>query len=1213
MSQPSSRSPASRTSPFRVAPSRVKNMNEQELGELMNLLLRAQALRSGSPLDQIRVNTEEKAGDEGCDAWTAAPTTPDPWLGTTETCWQLKAGTAGQPGRLVGEVTKAIPAETLANGGRFVVVASQSVSGRGGDLKRKQILVQEAGEEYASHIDVLGSERLAEWCTQHPAIAAHINGLPASLWRLADWEASDEHRLRWWQTEQAQAEQLRQRTMLAAATDPLLHLHIYGPPGVGKSRYALELCRGASFREEVLYVRQADDVALPELISHLAEMAIEPVVVVVDEVASGQLRRLRDEVARHSGKVRLITIGYDPSPDPSRIMPHWIRRQPSEVMTRIVRTWHPTFPRERVSFVVEFADGYVRLAKLVAEAVAQDPQLGAGNLLTIETIRQHLQGLLGRHRHDVLYVVALLNRVGWTHDLQVEGQCISEHLGLDWREVQREVSAIDQELHIAPRGGRFRMISPRPLALYLAAEAWEANPELIEGLPEALPSTRARLAFLDRLRQMASFQATAQYAGRMLQAPFGLQDLSNDLAIRQWGTRAASQPELGLARLRMTLERASSVELERMPLAARQTLVEELRRLAWPSATFHDAVQCLALLAVSDNDRLGVKAGEIFVRLFSIRLGGTALPFEERLETIDWLLATEGVALVRLAIRAMAHAGQSVAFRVGVAAASDTAREPEWRPATDQDELAAVILALRRLREIAQAATPDLQAELLEAARNTVMGMRQEATRVAVTEFILAIRGSLPSTREALRYLVAELVEHEIHDWHELAPHELSELRALQTELEDPSLLGRTRQLIGPYHWDERRRPNLEPLAHELIQTPANLTQVLPWLMSGEANNAWSLGNRLAALDPDLSLEPVLASAENPVGDWRLLCGYISAKRTALGDAWYDGWLHRRAPTSSADLGCWLDVVWRCGLTPAGAALLEQVLRTTHLTNPLVSRLLYGNWVLDLPASVVHGPLCALIDTGHRSTALQLLSHRIEQKSEEAEFWGDLALDLILDLQPLRENEHLEYPWKALALPYVGIQAVALTRAILDSHLERHGAVWFLEFSEAKSVLIECAKHEPAAVWAELQTRLSGSEAERIVSNFPRGILEHLPADSIEHWVSEDPEPRAVFLADLTPGTYANDEALEARLVGRYGDSRRVKWAFRNALTRSWVGQASDHKEEVADRLEAVANQTALPKLRRWAQWASRTLRQDAAQELEAEHERWFGLRPEGD
>ncbi len=161
-------------------------MNEQELGELMNLLLRAQALRSGSPLDQIRVNTEEKAGDEGCDAWTAAPTTPDPWLGSSETCWQLKAGTAGQPGRLVGEVTKAIPAETLANGGRFVVVASQSVSGRGGDLKRKQILVQEAGEEYASHIDVLGSERLAEWCTQHPAIAAHINGLPASLWRLAD-------------------------------------------------------------------------------------------------------------------------------------------------------------------------------------------------------------------------------------------------------------------------------------------------------------------------------------------------------------------------------------------------------------------------------------------------------------------------------------------------------------------------------------------------------------------------------------------------------------------------------------------------------------------------------------------------------------------------------------------------------------------------------------------------------------------------------------------------------------------------------------------------------------------------------------------------------------------------------------------------------------------------------------------------------------------
>ena len=1213
MSQRSSRHPVPTANPFRVLPARIKDMNEQELGELMSMLLRAQAQRSGSPLDQIRVNTEEKAGDEGCDAWTAAPAIPDPWLGATETCWQLKAGTAGQPRNLAGEVTKPIPTETLSNGGRFVVVASQSVSGRGGDTKRKNALVQEAGEQYASQIDVLGSERLAEWCTQHPAIAAHLNGLPSSVWRLADWEASDEHQLPWWLTEETESDVQGHRAALTAATNPLLHLHVYGPPGVGKSRYALELCRGATFREEVLYVRQADDVPVPALISHLAELAIQPVVIVVDEVASGQLRRLRDEVGRHSDQVRLITIGYQPSPDPARIPHHTVRRQPSEVMARIVRSWHPDFPRERIEFVVRFADGYVRLAKLAGEAVAQQPHLGAGNLLAIETIRQHLKGLLGQHRHGALHVVALLNRVGWSDDLEVEGQSIANHLGLDWRQVQSDVQAIDQELHIVPRGGRFRMISPRPLALYLAAEAWETFPNLIGRLPGVLPTNSARLAFWARQRQMASFRPTAQYATRALEEPFGVQDLSSEIAIRQWGTLAASDPERGLAKMRNTLERATLAECERISFSARQALIGELRRLVWPIATFHEAALCLALLAESDDDRPSLNATDVFVRLFGIWLSGTAVPFDERLEAIDWLVTSGKVAFLRLAVRALTQAVKRDHFRLPVAEPTDATREPEWRPANDQEKLACVLIALQRLREIAAAAPGDLQADLLEATRYAAMWLRNSATRAIVADLFLTLRRALPSAQEALRGQVAELLDRETRHWQELEPMDLAPIESLHAELEDPSLLGRIRQWVRSSHWDVARQPDLDPLARELLETPDGLLQVLPWLTSGEATGAWRLGECIAALDPQGNLEPLLVSDANHGGDWRLLCGYLNAKHVAFGDVWYDNWLRRYAHASPIALGMWFDVAWRCGVTETGAVLIEHLLRTQSVSDRTVSRLALGQWSLDLPAPSLRGVLQAMVDRDHRATALQILSHRVEQKGEEAEFWGEIARDLILDLVPLRANDHLEYPWKALALPYVGTQAAALTRAILDSHLNRRGAVWFLEFSEAKIVLIECAKREPAVVWAELESRLSGPEAERIVAYFPGGVLEHLPIDAIVRWVSENPELRASFLADLIPMTYTSDQTIEARLVGLYGDKRAVKRAFLNALTRSRVGLASEYKDDIADRLDAVASRTSLPKLRRWAQWASHRLRIDAAQDTEVEQERWFGLHAESD
>jgi len=83
--------------------------------------------------------------------------------------------------------------------------------------------------------------------------------------------------------------------------------------------------------------------------------------------------------------------------------------------------------------------------------------------------------------------------------------------------------------------------------------------------------------------------------------------------------------------------------------------------------------------------------------------------------------------------------------------------------------------------------------------------------------------------------------------------------------------------------------------------------------------------------------------------------------------------------------------------------------------------------------------------------------------------------------------------------------------------------------------------------------------------------------------------------------------------VGLYGDKRAVKRAFLNALTRSRVGLASEYKDDIADRLDAVASRTSLPKLRRWAQWASHRLRIDAAQDTEVEQERWFGLHAESD
>src|SRR6185295_16136565 len=109
----SSTRPSTFRDALQVSPERIAALSDVHLTRLMGELLSAQAYRCGSPVREIRVNTEEKAKDDGCDGWSAAPGNPDDWLGSTDTCWQFKSGTAGQPARLRGEVTKPIPSDTL--------------------------------------------------------------------------------------------------------------------------------------------------------------------------------------------------------------------------------------------------------------------------------------------------------------------------------------------------------------------------------------------------------------------------------------------------------------------------------------------------------------------------------------------------------------------------------------------------------------------------------------------------------------------------------------------------------------------------------------------------------------------------------------------------------------------------------------------------------------------------------------------------------------------------------------------------------------------------------------------------------------------------------------------------------------------------------------------------------------------------------------------
>ena len=121
--------------------------------------------------------------------------------------------------------------------------------------------------------------------------------VPEGLWTFDDWARSEEHRIPFQASPRIESDLSRARAQLdfevPNEAESALHLHVRGLPGVGKTRFALELCRDAPWRDAVIYVRQADDIRLSELIDTTAEAPDIRLVVVADEAQPERLEPLR--------------------------------------------------------------------------------------------------------------------------------------------------------------------------------------------------------------------------------------------------------------------------------------------------------------------------------------------------------------------------------------------------------------------------------------------------------------------------------------------------------------------------------------------------------------------------------------------------------------------------------------------------------------------------------------------------------------------------------------------------------------------------------------------------------------------------------------------------------------------------------------------------------------------------------------------------------
>ena len=539
--------------------------------------------------------------------------------------------------------------------------------------------------------------------------------------------------------------------------------------------------------------------------------------------------------------------------------------------------------------------------------------------------------------------------------------------------------------------------------------------------------------------------------------------------------------------------------------------------------------------------------------------------------------------------------------------------DPDWHPSTNNEYLECITAAVNRLQTISAERVPELQPDLLAAAKNMSWLLPYQDAGARVARFLVALHRAYPETREPLRQQVADVIRRRKET---LPPDQRGFLDRLHAELEDRSLAGRLLQDVGPTRWDLAASPELASLGVELAAAPNLLVEHLPWLTSGEASQAWDLGEAIAAADPDGRLAEVLAKHTSGGPDMRIVCGYIAVRRKTLGDEWYERWVTAQFEREPRPLVLLLEVVRSCGPTDRLTACVAELLRGRSLSAAQVGRLKYTNWS-GTSDSALRTLLRVLADTGHRETAIGILQDRIRRAGGVVDRWKPLALTLATDPHLIRCQGMASHYWQKVAELLAADHPHELAAAIFRAHAQRDlSERWFLKHQHAMmEVLNACIERAPLEVWKALRPHLwPRDDALLFVIGFPSEVVDRLPVEAVVAWIAEPPAgqavQRAALIARLTNKCMLTDRSLAARIIEKYGGEEVVDGVlFGQQVSGAGAGPRSSRWDELSQRLEAVASSTKLPRMRAWARKSAASLRKMIERERQHEEERELLLR----
>jgi hypothetical protein len=1187
--------------PFTVVPTQISSLGAA-FTPFVNALLRAQVAAAELSGSRLTTTYQENIGDRGVDAGLRGAT-ESRFIPAGDSAWQFKRGDLGPTAckRELAGASRAL--EILRAGGKYRLVVGVDINED--QVHRRREALREEAERLGvvldnDTIDVLNASDLAEWAERHPSLAVSqlLGGIRGSAEDFDEWSNSTGATTTWVESDARKVVDAKITDLIE--NDGHVGLHIEGVSGLGKSRSVLEALRNKPYKSLVVYVRDADSFP-PSLIRYLTGEG-RVAILVVDECDPKQHKNLSAAIPAGSG-LRLITMG---EPAPSRSVHSSLALPPIENdrLAEILRLNHPSLWHEATSFVVEFASGNVQLALVLAEAIEQEPRASAGRLITRDIVRLYVtESLPEGTTFHACCALALFPRIGFTQEAAGELRFLAEALGVPEPELRAGARAL-MDLGLLSSKGRYRSVTPQPLAVFLASRAWDdfEDPILNHLLPSLDGQSTERLVHRAAeigpspsiLRAVRNLLARNDFFGSVQALEeSGYADVLTQLAILA--------PQEVASRLVSVIGDATSEEL----IAAqhvRSDLVGTLEKLAWHSATFDKAADALLQLAINEIQDYANNATSVWCSLFGVVLPSTAATPSARLAYLTRVSQSPDVAVRRLVAMAAARlvdTHETVIFSAELQ--GGVVVEPRGRPATYGDVWEYQRAGIRLLRQLVDDTDAEISASALNALVKAIHPfLEYEPVRGDLFEALRSLpEDGLRRVRTELTHLNGLFQRVSVEDGRQAG------LEMLSAMLPSPSVIEELKALVHANSWDlengelERRILDLSDAMDD--SGPALLLGLLD---EQDLPAAFELGKAMSKLAPGQQTLDALApraTGRNSPALVGYLWGLYESGLVSAFDDFLDGETRQT-----------LTPAVRLALTVRGPRSEEgwrRVEETVAVLSPAEGATGMFGWHVDIPVERLVALLNGWLGRIETQADYNAVVDRIALALfKEDSTWIEELDPLVVQLVVLRHSfplisGHQDWNWVQLAKRQLQSSPFELLNHLV--RMLEENELHIFRPSEEQALLAEAIRNSGPQGWELIMSTLEGG-TWRLRHAFNGWLLDVLPPEEITSWVGAD-EERARLISRITEIGEGPPHPVVRYLLEHFSENEKIAGNLATGfISGSYWSDESEHIiGQIAQLQEWVQSPDEPEGVKRWARQMIEGLsrRRESALEEEAEEE----------